>query len=91
MKEKTKKKPTKKKIVSKKKLIKKAKCVCFRCKEKYLSSNEDDIAGDGKCKSCKEVSAEIAKKVDENLATIRATRSVMPNTPMQGLYFDQGN
>lgn len=44
---------------------------CFRCKEDYESSNPDDIVGDGRCKSCKDLGQRVALKVDIDMANKR--------------------
>lgn len=45
--------------------------ICFRCQHKYESNDPDDLAGDGKCKPCKELSARIATQVDKQMAQKR--------------------
>lgn len=47
---------------------------CFRCHQDYASNNQDDLAGDGKCAPCKELSKKIAFKVDIEMAKRRAER-----------------
>jgi hypothetical protein len=44
---------------------------CFRCHNTYQSEHPDDLAGDGKCSTCKELSKQIAFKVDMEMAERR--------------------
>lgn len=44
---------------------------CFRCKTGFESFNDDDLAGDGKCEKCKELSKRIAFDVDMKIAEER--------------------
>ena len=44
---------------------------CFRCNQGFNSNDLDDIAGDGKCDSCKEISKKIALQVDIEIAEKR--------------------
>lgn len=66
---------------------------CFKCQENYESIDELDLEGDGKCEKCKLESAEIAKRVDAEMAVKRASRLAENRETNQGLpvYYEAGN
>ena len=44
---------------------------CFRCQRNYKSDNEDDLAGDGRCKSCEELAKKAAFEVDIKISQLK--------------------
>jgi hypothetical protein len=65
-------------------------CVCMKCNEKFMSADELDQDGDGKCDNCKKSSAEIAKKIDADFAERRKNRPApMPVLKEKSVYFEQ--
>jgi len=61
--------------------------ICFRCGAKYGSDNPDDLAGDGKCKECTEISKKIAFEVDIKMAEKRRAMPVAAEDRMA--FFDR--
>ena len=51
---------------------------CFMCYKVYSTNDPDDIAGDGKCATCKETSKQAALKVDIQMANRRHIESGNP-------------
>lgn len=41
---------------------------CFKCEKQYPSNDQDDLAGDGKCPSCKKLSVDAARIIDAEFA-----------------------
>lgn len=64
-----------------------ANCKCFRCNQGYNSSNEDDLAGDGECSSCKERSKKIA--LDINIKMAQRNKNVAKPAHIQA-WLEQG-
>ena len=58
-------------------------CICRKCGKDFVSVNELDTDGDGKCESCHKQGLEIAQKVDSLIAERRKNRP--PALPRQEL------
>ena len=61
--------------------------VCFKCGNKYGSNDQDDLAGDGKCPPCKELSKRVALKVDLEIAE-RRRNNPLPKNPRSEIIHD---
>ena len=49
-------------------------CVCIKCAQNFVSTDNADFDGEGFCEPCKLLNKEIAKRVDEQIAARRANK-----------------